>query len=166
MPPKGKTRYMVRFFTMPTATGTNYGSGGWGFKSLRARQSLSPRFFKRAQHVLRAERQPSHAHAGRVVDGVRDAGKRRHAGNFAGAFGAVRSGARIAGHERGFDARHHVDRGHEIIDERRVHCPAVLVEDDLLAQRLADTHRRRSFDLSFDRRAMDRKADVVYGDIL
>ena len=71
-----------------------------------------PRLLERPQHVFRTQRQCFDAHAGGVVDGVGDGGHRRDAGDFPGAFGAVGAGAGVAGDERGFDARHHVDRRH------------------------------------------------------
>ena len=51
-----------------------------------------PRLLQSPQHVLRTEGQFVNSHAGGVVDGVGDAGHRRNAGDFAGAFGAVGAG--------------------------------------------------------------------------
>src|SRR5690349_13119004 len=68
------------------------------FKSFGTRQSsresrpddrLFSGLFQRPQHVLRAERELSHAHAARVEDRVRDTRERRHAGDLARALGAV-----------------------------------------------------------------------------
>ena len=85
---------------------------------------LSLRFPRRLQspkHILRAERQRSDSHAGGVEDRVSDGSHRRDAGDFAGAFGAVGAGAGVAMDQRRFDARHHVDRRHQVIDEGRIH---------------------------------------------
>ena len=55
--------------------------------------------------------------------------------------------------------------GIRVVDERWIHRSAVFVEDDLLAERLADAHCGGAFDLAFGGGSVDRLADVVDGDV-
>jgi hypothetical protein len=81
-----------------------------------------PRRLQSPQHVLRTQRQLRDPHACGVENRVGDRGHRRDAGDFAGAFGAVGAGARVAMDERRFDTRHHVNGWHQLIEQRRIHC--------------------------------------------
>src|SRR5262245_30300274 len=76
-----------------------------------------PRLLQRPQHVLWAQRQFVDPHSCRVEDRVGDAGHGWDAGDFTGAFGAVGTRTGVAGHQGCFDARHHVDGWHQVIDE-------------------------------------------------
>ena len=76
-----------------------------------------PRLLQPAQYILRAQRQFIDARAGGVEDGVGDSGHGRNTGDFTGAFGAVWAGAGVAFNQCRFNARHHVDGRHQVIDE-------------------------------------------------
>ena len=64
-----------------------------------------------------------------------------------------------------FNARHHLDRRHQVIDEAWIHRSSIFIEDYLFAQRLTDAHRGGAFDLTFGGHAMNRLADVVHRDV-
>ena len=95
--------------------------------------------------------------------------RRRHrradgvSGAFARAFRAERARPVAALREEVLHLGGHVaEARHAVVDDVRIHQLPPFV-DELLVQRGAETHRRRSGILAVNERGVDREADVAHG---
>src|SRR5690606_20196838 len=95
-----------------------------------------------------------------VPDGVGDGGRDREDPGFADALGAERPGPVRALHDERSQLVRQILRRRQLVVEQRAVGELPLVDDQLIEQRVADTHDRCAGELLLDQPGIDRLTDV------
>ncbi len=112
--------------------------------------------------ALRRERQLPDLHAGGLMNGRADRGGNAQDPSFAGPLRPIWTRTVFVLDQNGVQLAGHVHRGRDpVVQRAEIPDPAALVEDQLLHQRVAEPHHRRSFVLRFDLLRVERLADVA-----
>src|SRR5437588_11854868 len=105
--------------------------------------------------ALRGHRQLGESHAGRVLDRVGNGGRRRNDRRLANAARTERSGRRRLPHADGLDVRQVGGGELAVVEQARVHEPALVVVHQPLGQRHAEALHGPALHLALDAEGVD-----------
>src|SRR2546427_183648 len=118
----------------------------------------------RERDLLRRHGQLGEPDAGGVLDRVGEGGRRRHDRRLADTAGAERSGRRRLLHDDGLDVRQVGGGELAIVEQARVHEPALVVIHQPLGQRHAEALHGPALHLALDAEGVDGFPDVLHDD--